>query len=199
MPHDLYDAILKRRSRYGLKPEIPVSQERVTEIIEYAVKNAPTAFNSQCTRAVVLFGESHKKVWNITKEVLRKIVPADKFEPTDKKINSFAAGYGTVLYFDYVPATTALAEKFPSYKDNFPVWAQHANGILQYAVWVSLAAEGIGASLQHYNPIIDEDIHKEFNIPQDWKLIAQMPFGTAFDELPAKDFMPIEERVKVFK
>ncbi|NFV72581.1 nitroreductase, partial [Clostridium botulinum] len=36
---------------------------------------------------------------------------------------------------------------------------------------------GFGASLQHYNELIEEDVKKEWNIPNNWKLIAQMPFG----------------------
>ncbi len=46
----------------------------------------------------------------------------------------------------------------------------------QFAIWMHY--EGIGASLQHYNPLVEcKMTSKEFNIPKSWKLIAQMPFG----------------------
>lgn len=49
--------------------------------------------------------------------------------------------------------------------------------MLQLFVWTALENEGLDASLQHYNPIIDEEVKKQWNIPESWKLIVQMPFG----------------------
>ncbi|GAW19224.1 hypothetical protein ANO14919_087090 [Xylariales sp. No.14919] len=43
-------------------------------------------------------------------------------------------------------------------KDKFPQWLDHANGMLQYAVWTMLAAEGLGCNLQHYNPMVDDQV-----------------------------------------
>lgn len=71
--------------------------------------------------------------------------------------------------------------------------------MLQLVVWTALENEGLGASLQHYNPIIDEEVKKQWNIPESWKLIAQMPFGKPASEPKEKQFQPLEERVKVFK
>lgn len=71
--------------------------------------------------------------------------------------------------------------------------------MLQFAVWTLLELEGLGASLQHYNPLIDEAVKAEWNMPEGWRLIAQMPFGNPTAEPGEKDFQPIEERVKVFK
>ena len=48
---------------------------------------------------------------------------------------------------------------------------------LQFMIWSALANQNIGANLQHYNPIIDEKVKTEFNIPDTWELVAQMPFG----------------------
>lgn len=56
-----------------------------------------------------------------------------------------------------------------------------------------------GASLQHYNPLIDDEVKETFGIAADWKLIAQMPFGNILTPPGEKEFQPIEERVKVIK
>lgn len=49
----------------------------------------------------MLFGDEHKKLWhNITKETLKEIVAKEIFTTTEKKIDSFAAGVGTVLFFE---------------------------------------------------------------------------------------------------
>ena len=199
MNKNFYNAMKERRSIYAISKESPVSDERIQEVIEEAVNHTPSAFNSQSSRVVVLLGESHNKLWDITMEALRKIVPAANFASTEEKINSFKAGYGSVLFFEDFSVVESLQKQFELYKDNFPVWAQQSSGMLQFTVWTALSIEGIGASLQHYNELIEDEIKKEFNISRDWKLIAQMPFGKAVMAAGDKEFMPIENRVKIIK
>jgi uncharacterized protein len=189
----------ERRSIYAISKETTISDEKIIEIIEDAVMYTPSAFNSQTARVVVLFGASHDKLWDITEETLRRIVPEDKFGPTKEKMNSFRAGYGTVLFFEDTSIIKSLQEQFRSYKDNFPIWSEQASGMNQLVVWTSLEAEGLGASLQHYNPLIDDEVKKEWEIDSNWKLIAQMPFGKPVAYPGEKEFMPLEERIKVFK
>ncbi|MDI9479174.1 MAG: nitroreductase family protein [Bacillota bacterium] len=193
------EAIQKRRSYYGIGGEKIVSEERIEELVKEAVKYVPSAFNSQSARVVILFGENHKKLWDITEETLRKIVPEGQFASTEKKMAGFRGGYGTVLFFEDDAVVKSLQEQFELYKENFPVWSQQSSGMLQFAVWTLLELEGLGASLQHYNPLIDEAVKAEWNMPEGWRLIAQMPFGNPTAEPGEKDFQPIEERVKVFK
>ena len=107
-----------------------------------------------------------------------QIVPADAFAATEGKINSFAAGTGTVLFYEDQDVVKGLQEQFPLYADNFPVWSEQSSGIAQYAVWVALSEAGIGASLQHYNPLPDAAVAARWGVPASWKLRAQMPFGS---------------------
>jgi predicted oxidoreductase (fatty acid repression mutant protein) len=199
MKKDFITAVQERRTIYGLGRQVNVPDEKILELVEHAVMHCPTAFNSQSGRVVVLFGSHHDKLWDITKEVLRKIVPADKFAPTEEKVNSFRNAYGTILYFEDQSIVESLQNKFPLYKDNFPIWSQQASGMLQYIVWTALDVQGIGASLQHYNPLIDDEVKKQWSIPDNWKLIAQMPFGSPVAGPEEKQFQPLEERIRVFK
>jgi len=199
MSKDFYVALRERRSIYGLSKEKVASDERIQEIIETAVKHTPSAFNSQSARVLVLLGEHQNKVWDITKETLRKILPADKFPATEEKINSFQNGYGTVLFFEDQSIIEQLQSSFASYKDNFPIWSGHSSGMLQFVIWTALEAEGFGASLQHYSPLIDTAISQQWNVPATWKLIAQLPFGKPTVIPGEKEFKPLEERVKFFK
>ncbi|MED4403616.1 nitroreductase family protein [Metabacillus fastidiosus] len=196
---NFYEAVKNRRSYYGISSEAVVSDERIVEVVNEAVKYVPTAFNSQSGRVVVLLGENHTKLWNITTETLRKKVAAENFGPTEEKMKAFGSGYGTVLFFEDKEVVKSLQEQFSSYKDNFPIWSHHSSGMLQYVVWTALEVEGFGASLQHYNPLIDEEVKKEWDIPASWDLIAQMPFGKPTAEPGEKEFKPLDERVKVFK
>jgi uncharacterized protein len=199
MNTDFYTALKTRRTIYGISKDPVASDERILEVIEQAVKYTPSAFNSQSGRVVLLLDQQHNRLWGLTKEALRKIVPAENFPQTEEKIDSFGSGYGSVLFFEDQKVIQGLQEQFALYKDNFPIWSQHASGMLQYNVWTSLELEGFGASLQHYNPLIDDQIKKEWNLPDHWKLIAQMPFGKPVAPAPEKEFMPLEERVKMFK
>lgn len=199
MKKEFYEALAERRSYYELSKSSPVSDEVIQEVVEKALRLAPSAFNSQSARAVVLFGEQHDKAWEITRESLRKIVPAEQFAQTNDKIDAFKNGYGTVLFFEEQSIIEGLQERFALYKDNFPVWAQQAAGMAQLVVWTGLRSEGLGASLQHYNELIEDEIKATFDLPDSWKLLAQMPFGTPLTVPGPKEYTPIEERVRVFK
>ncbi|WP_315121837.1 nitroreductase family protein [uncultured Clostridium sp.] len=199
MSKDFFTAVADRRTFYGISKEAVISDDRIKEIIDHAVKHTPSAFNSQSARIVLLLGKHHDKLWDITKEALRKVVPADKFSSTEDKINSFRSGYGTVLFFEDNSVVESLQQQFALYKDNFPIWSQQASGMHQFVIWTALEIDGLGASLQHYNELIETDAKKEWNIPDNWKLIAQMPFGKPIAQPDEKQFQPLEDRIKVFK
>lgn len=187
-----------RRSLYVLNKDLPISTSEVRQIVEHAVKHTPSSFNSQSTRVVVLFGAEHEKLWDIAIAELRKIVPADKFEPTENKLNMFKAAAGSVLFFEDQSVVKGLQEQFPPYAANFPVWADQADAMVQYAIWTTLSAAGVGANLQHYNPVIDAEVAKTWQIPADWALRAQLVFGGIGAPAGEKTFQAIEERLKVY-
>ncbi len=90
-------------------------------------------------------------------------------------------------------------EELSSYAENFPIWANQANGMLQINIWTALREDGIGANIQYYNPVIDERIRDMFQLPKSWKLLAQMPFGGIVAEPDPKGKEEIENRVKFYK
>lgn len=192
------EEIKKRRTYYAITNKSPISDARIHEIVNDIVLHVPSSFNSQSSRVVVLLKKEHDKLWDFHTEVLKPIVPAAQWSATEGKIGSFKAGYGTVLFFEDQEPIRSLQEKFPLYQDKFPTWAEHTSGMIQFATWTALELEGFGASLQHYNPLIDEKVKAEWNIPATWTLIAELPFGTPLAPTSDKAFSPIEERVKVY-
>ncbi|YCI79061.1 nitroreductase family protein [Bacillus sp. R1-10] len=199
MTKDFYTAIKERRSYYGINKEVQVSDDKIKEIVEFAVKHTPSAFNSQSSRLVVLTGSAHDKLWDITTQALRKAVGEGDFSGTQQKMDSFKAGYGSILFFEDESVVKSLQEQFATYADNFPIWSQQTSGMHQLVVWTALEAEGLGATLQHYNPLIDDEVKKEWNVPSNWKLIAQMPFGNPTAQPGDKEFKPLEDRIKFYK
>ena len=192
------DHIKQRRTIYAVGKNVALTPEQIESVIKEAVNHSPSAFNSQTSRIVTLFGESHLQFWNVVRETLRKIVPDAAFEGTNAKINSFAAGYGTVLFYEDQDVVKSLQEQFALYADNFPVWSEHSSAIAQFAVWTALSEQNIGASLQHYNPIVDAEIAEIFDIPANWKLRAQLVFGSIEAHAGEKTFMAEADRFKTF-
>ncbi|MDH1407633.1 nitroreductase family protein, partial [Acinetobacter johnsonii] len=190
--------IKQRRTIYAVGKNVALTPEQIESVIKEAVNHSPSAFNSQTSRIVTLFGESHLQFWNVVRETLRKIVPDAAFEGTNAKINSFAAGYGTVLFYEDQDVVKSLQEQFALYADNFPVWSEHSSAIAQFAVWTALSEQNIGASLQHYNPIVDAEIAEVFDIPANWKLRAQLVFGSIEAPAGEKTFMAEADRFKTF-
>lgn len=197
---EIKNAIEKRRSCYNISAESPISDNELKELIDFAVLHVPSAFNSQSTRTVLLLNEHHKKLWEIVKAKLQKLTTPEAFENTKAKIEgSFEAGYGTILFYEDQQIVKGLQEQFPSYQDKFPVWSEHTSAMHQLAVWLLLGDAGFGASLQHYNPLIDAAVAKTWNIPAKWKLVAEMPFGTPTAEFGQKEFGSLEERSLIFE
>ena len=194
----LQQAAETRRSVYALNKNLPLPAGEVAAIIEHAVKHTPSSFNSQSTRVVVLFGAEHAKLWRFAEDALRAVVPAGQFEQTAQKLAMFKAAAGSVLFFEDQDVVKGLQAQFPLYADNFPVWAEHSNAMHQYAVWTTLAAAGIGANLQHYNPLIDAAVAREWNIPASWTLRAELVFGGIAAAAGEKAYAPLDDRFKVY-
>ena len=182
----------QRRSYYDINKNLPVSFEEVEQLVKDITLLVPDAFNAQTSHAVLALGAKHDQLWDSIYEAFGGEVPREK-------IDSFKAGAGTVLYFYDESIVKGLQEQFPLYADNFPVWASQASGMLQLSIWSALREKGIGASLQHYNPVIDQKVRELFDLPEKLVLIAQMPFGGIGSEPEAKEKNPIEGRVHIFR
>ena len=189
----------KRRTQYALGKKLPIAETAVDELVREAIRLSPSSFNSQSSRAVILFGQESDKLWAIVKEALKAIVPAENFAATASKIDSFANGAGTVLFFEDQEPIKALQAQFPIYADNFPIWSEQAAGMAQLAVWATLAEANIGASLQHYNGLIDATVASAWNVPSSWVLRAQMPFGSNEAPFQPKSFMDDTQRFRTHR
>ncbi|CAD0098338.1 unnamed protein product [Aureobasidium mustum] len=198
---DFLKACENRRTIYQITNKIPISDARVEEIARHNVLHVPSSFNSQSTRIVVLLNDEHKQFWEFVKEVLKPQVPEEQFPQTEKKLDGFKAGHGTILFLNDPNPVKKLQSQFALYAQHFPGWATQSNAMAQYHLWTALEAEGCACNLQHYNPIIDQKAKGHWNIPQEWELQAQLVFGgyaegarEAVDK-GGKQQQPIEERL----
>ncbi|SEM94567.1 hypothetical protein SAMN05216431_11521 [Ligilactobacillus sp. WC1T17] len=190
----------KRHSVYDISKNVFLTKDEIIAMIQEAVRDSPTAFNNQTVRVVITFGESSDKVWDITLEELEKVSASPAaFAKTTAKINTFKAGFGTILFFTETDTVKKMEEAFPLYAANFGDWAEQGLGGAQQAVWETLTEHDLGGSLQHYNPLIDAKISKAFALPKSWKLRAQMPFGAIETPAEAKDKIAVADQFKIFE
>lgn len=188
----MLEALKARRSYYAICKELPVKEEKVIELVKEAAELVPDAFNMKSSRVVLALGEKQDQLWDAIYDVFGGKVAREK-------INSFRDGAGTVLYFYDSAVVKQMQEQFAFYADNFPGWAVQASAMLQISIWSALRELGIGASLQHYNPVIDETVRKLFDLPKSYVLVSQMPFGGIVKEPEEKNKEDISKRVRIVK
>lgn len=186
------ESLKKRRSYYHINRELPVSEDEVVRMVQKLTELVPDAFNMKSARVVVALDQKQDQLWDAIYDVFGGKVAREK-------IDSFKTGAGTILYFYDDAVVKEMQEQYEPYADKFPVWALQANGMLQLSVWTGLREWNIGASLQHYNPVIDDMVREMFGLPGSYVLLAQMPFGGIMEEPEPKEKEEISKRVKIFK
>lgn len=192
------ETIKQRRSIYQLSSSLNYSKEEITQLVKEIVVASPTAFNMQSSKVILLFGNEHNKVWDITTSILKARIPENKFGSTQDKMEMFRNAAGTILFFEDDNIVNHYKEQFPTYATSFDMFAEHGLGILQGNIWNALAEKGIGANLQHYNPLIDDKVKRQWNVPNGWRLVSQMVFGKIEEVPEPKEKLPASERVLVF-
>lgn len=188
----ILESLKERRSHYDINSDLPVNEVEVFDLVEKATELVPDAFNMKSSRVIVVTGEKQKELWDNIYEVFGGKVPR-------AKIDSFKNGYGTILYFYDKAVVKNLQDQFPTYAERFIEWASQSSGMLQISIWSGLKELGIGASLQHYNPVIDDMVKEMFDLPDSYSLNAQMPFGGINSNPAEKEKEDISKRVKIIK
>ncbi len=199
MADTVLDHFAKRHSFYDINDHIPIKENEIVQIIKNTLELYPSSFNTQGARLLLLFGKEHKKLWDLVQEELLQNSPSDKVEAIKKRIASFAQGYGSILFFDDREIVKQLETKMPLYSAYFTDWANQGNAMLQFMIWTALSERNVGATLQHYNPLIDDAVKKTFDIPKTWELVAQMPFGGIQTYPKAHDVEKIESKLIIKK
>ncbi|WWC58798.1 uncharacterized protein I303_101342 [Kwoniella dejecticola CBS 10117] len=202
----LIGSIEERRSHYVIDDRCDVEPAEVTALVKKVLRHVPSMFNMQSTRIVVLFGEHHRKLWDLVigslgEDILQKRpnVAHEHFSKVIDKLRSLQNGYGTLLFFEDGQTIEEIIEKYPAYRDKFETWSLQSSAIAQYAIWLTFTNLNprIGMTLQHYYPD-REEIGRLWGIPKEWKMTGQMPFGNIVEQPKEKSFKSPDDLVKVF-
>lgn len=198
METELLDLMKNRRSLYALGKNVDLSHSDIVKLVTGVLKYTPTAFNNQTVRASIMFGKDHDQVWDLILEATKKITPDEKqLAQTEKRIQMFKAAYGTILFFTDDGVVDQFKKQFAMAADFFHDWSEQAMGTANAAIWTALEENKIGANLQHLN-YASKLLQDHFNLPKNWTLKAEMPFGSIEGPAGKKEFMKDEDRIKVF-
>lgn len=126
------EALAARRSYYPLTKTLPahLTKPRLESLITQTIRLTPSSFNSQSNRAILLLGSEHERLWDIARDTLRAIVPAESWEATGRKMDMFRGAAGTVMIFEDEGVIRGMEEKFAIYKERFAPWAAQSSGML---------------------------------------------------------------------
>ena len=100
----------------------------------------PDAFNMKSARVAVALGRMQDALWDV-------VCDAFDGKVAREKIDGLKAAAGTILYFYDNDVVRGMQKQFPRYAENFPVWANHANAMLQLSLWTALRERNIGANI----------------------------------------------------
>lgn len=189
---DYIEIIKKRRSYYNLSEDVDLTNEEIKYLVEDVMNITPSHMNAETTRIVLLFDDKSKDFWTRVNETFDNSIKEEKF-------HGFYHAKGTALIFIDMNEIWDQEINMPDYSDYFETWGHHSAAMLQLNLWQALRDEGIGASNQHYNPVIDEWVKEDYDLPDHWELVAQMPFGKIEEEPDPKDKKPIEEKLIVIE
>ena len=189
---DYIEIIKKRRSYYNLSEDVDLTNEEIKYLVEDVMNITPSHMNAETTRIVLLFDDKSKDFWTRVNETFDNSIKEEKF-------HGFYHAKGTALIFIDMNEIWDQEINMPDYSDYFETWGHHSAAMLQLNLWQALRDEGIGASNQHYNPVIDEWVKEDYDLPEYWELVAQMPFGKIEEEPDPKEKKAIEEKLKVIE
>ena len=200
MDRNFLQTMEHRRSYYHLGSECGIEEGQIIDMIDRVMLTTPSAFNGQSTRIALLMGCHHYRLWEIVKHTLaERLTPEAMIKTTEKIDRSFLGGCGTILFFEDMEIVERQKREFPLYADTFKTYSEQSSAMHQFAIWCLLDDMGFGASLQHYNPLIDSRVAEEWSLPTAWHLKAQMPFGSPLSSpAPKEQHLPIAERRCIF-
>lgn len=65
---------------------------------------------------------------------MSSMLSAEQMTQTQKRLDGFKAGHGTILFFDDESVVRQQQEAFKLYAENFPIWANQSNVSVEWEV-----------------------------------------------------------------
>ena len=79
--------------------DVPVSDDRIVEIVQEVLKVAPSSYNNQTGRVAIFLGDKHKQFWDVIIGLAMPMLQQageEVVQAMTQRFNMFKAAYGTV-------------------------------------------------------------------------------------------------------
>jgi predicted oxidoreductase (fatty acid repression mutant protein) len=165
-----------RRLQSGAFSE--ASQRRILE----AVRLTPAAYNLPSWH-VVLIHEERAAFWHLVETAIRERLDGDRRERYLGRLDGFRGGVGVALIYEDVTVRSDLAAAWQITLDQAGAYAEQGLGMVQLALWLALTAEGLVASLQHWDWLLEGPLAEFVGLaPERYRLVATLPIGYAGED-----------------
>lgn len=189
------DVIEKRRSNYDLGNNLEISKKDLINLLRKIIYYAPSPFNVQSSKIVLLNKKSHHLLWTtVVEEFLKKNNNGDLLDSDKARIKREDKAYGTILFYKDERVIEEFKEKLDTYEQkSLDSWCIEESAMLQMNIWNELRLRNIGAHIVHFDDI-DEEVSVAFDIDKNYKLVAMMVFGNIIQEAAVKPKKDIDKR-----
>ena len=189
------DVIEKRRSNYDLGNNLEISKKDLINLLRKIVYYAPSPFNIQSSKIVLLNKKSHHLLWTtVVEEFLKKNNNGDLLDSDKARIKREEKAYVTILFYKDEQIIENFKKDLEDYeKNNLDEWCTQESAMLQMNIWNELRLRNIGAHIVHFDNI-DEEVSVAFDIDKKYKLVAMMVFGNINQEAAVKPKKDIDKR-----
>lgn len=98
MTNPVISLLQNRRTIYAIGKNIQQTPEQLTELIQEAIRQSPSSFNSQSSRAVILFNTEHEKILGIRQRKLKEYATDEAAAENQQKWIALRQGW-ELFYF----------------------------------------------------------------------------------------------------
>jgi predicted oxidoreductase (fatty acid repression mutant protein) len=144
-----------------------------------AVRLAPAAYNVPPWRVVIVH-ERREAFWAEVERGFRETLEGEQLARYLERLQGFALGVAVALVFADRRVERELREGKGASAEVAASFVQQAMGMVQLSLWLAVTAEGMAASLQHWDHLVGARLARFAGLPEaDFALVATMPIGYA--------------------
>ena len=159
----------------------PFTSEMRERVLQ-AVHLTPAAYNLPPWR-VVMVHERREETWQQIENAFRDHLSGERLERNLARLDGFRSGVALALIFEDLTVGRVLREEKGASDELATQFVQQALGMVQLSLWLAVTAEGLSASLQHWEEFLADRAEQLTGLPAtDFQLAAAMPIGYAAED-----------------
>ncbi len=174
-PRALAALLARRRSVRHLHGG-PLPPEMAARLLAAAAMT-PAAYNQPPWR-IVLVDAERAALWAEIAAGFRTALTGERRERYLQRLEGFSGGVAVALVFVDLAVAQELETERGLSAEVAHSFVEQALGMVQLALWLAIAAEGLVTSLQHWDHLVGPRLARFAALPETrFRLVATMPIG----------------------